>query len=908
METQAIQAGAANRKVHWGLAIFVTLVAFLTYLRTMASTTSFWDCGEFIACSKILGVIHPPGAPLYLLIGRLFTMLPVFKDIGMRVNLFSVLIGAATVTFTYLAIVQLVRRWKGDPKTWEERLSLYGGGALGAMAFAFTDSFWFNAVEAEVYAFSMLFTSIVVWLALAWEEQSQKASSMVLILFIFYLFALAFGVHLLNFLVFPFVLLIAFFHDNQTVRRFLTLLAVQAVVPLTLYLLLFQFNPEKMNYPDMMAHQDRAFNFLKWFGVLWVAASLAYMYKKDRTVFKVWWVVPALAIFSYTVYLVIFIRANQHPPINENDPSTIAGISDYLARKQYGTESMVLTLFHRKADFWSYQVNKMYTRYFGWQFIGRGLTLDSQDRIVEIISLKGLYGIPFSLGLWGAVTHFIKDWKRALAVGVLFFMTGYAIILYLNQPDPQPRERDYSYVGSFFAFALWIGIGATSVFEWISDALKKKPLLKKAAHAAAAVLLVVAVPVNLFAFNFHSHDRTGNYVAWDYSYNILQTCEPEAILFTNGDNDTFPLWYLQEVEGIRKDVRIVNLSLLNTPWYIQQLRDEAPKVPINLSNEAIQSLAPMEWKTREMEIAVPPDVRKTLQESLGDSIKVQVPEKIAFTVKPTFNSGGVQGIRVQDLMVMQILYANAWRRPVYYAVTVSSDNMIGLSDYFRMDGLAFKIVPYTQKELGGNEINPKVLENNILNMYRYRNLNNPKVYNDINILKLLQNYRSAFMQLTQWYLDRKRSTDALRVLETMTRVVPDTVIPYSDERAALYINELFRRAGKTVDFEEQLRRVIPGQSMSKQELYQLASYYTYSLKDWDKAERILRQVLQSDRNDLQAYGELLRLYGLSQQHSKAATLLEEYLMVHPEDTSAANELQRLRRAIAQADTGPAPKR
>jgi len=884
-----------NRRIQAILGAIVFLVSFATYFSTMQPTTSFWDCGEYIACSKILGVMHPPGNPLLLLFGRIMTMIPTFKDIGMRLNIFSVLMSALTVMITFLIIVKLVKRWRGDAKNWEDRLIIYASGAFGALAFAFTDSFWFNAVEAEVFGFSMFFTSVVIYLALLWEEQSAQASSLVLIILIFYLFGMANGVHLENILAFPFVLLIAFFHENQTVRRLLILIAVQIAVPAFLYFIFYQFNPETKPYEELMRHQAAAGRFLLIFGMVWLAATLLYMYFKDRHVFAVWWILPVIGVLSYSLYLVIYIRAGLHPPINENDPSTLQGMKEYLGRNQYGTENMVLTFLYRKADFWNYQVQKMYNRYFAWNFIGKGTTMDSQDRIIEIFSFRGLYGLPFLVGLWGAIYHFFRDWKRALAIFIFFMFTGYGILLYVNQPDPQPRERDYSYVGSFFAFALWIGIGMAALFEWIADTFKKNATVKKAAFAAAGILLTLAVPINMFAFNHRDHSRAGNYVAYDYSYNILETCEPNAIIFTNGDNDTFPLWFLQEVEGIRKDVRIVNLSLLNTPWYIKQLRDEEPRVPINMSDQAIESLAPTAWKTQQIEIPVPPDVAQKARAELPDSLKSRVQDKILFTVKPTFNAGA-EGIRVQDYMVMRILWDNRWRKPVYYAVTVSSDNMIGLTPYFRMDGLAFKILPYR----AGNEISAQTLEDNLLKKYKYRNLNNPKVYNDINILKLLQNYRSAFMQLAQHFEDVNRNADAIRVLDEMSKIMPEKVIPYSDERAALYINNLYLRAGRRIDLSEQLKNVIPGQPESQQDMLMTAGYYAHSLQDWDSAERILRRLIQQDHNNAQAYSELLRVFSLSRQHEKAAGLLEDYLLYHPDDTSASNELERIRTSIASA--------
>jgi len=884
----------SNRMVQALTGALVFLISFFTYLRTVAPTTSFWDCGEFIACSLILGVIHPPGAPLYLLIGRLMTMLPLAKDIGLRVNLFSVLISATTVWITFLVIGQLIKRWRGEPKTGQDRLIQYGSAALGALAFAFTDSFWFNAVEAEVYAFSMFFTAIAVWLTLFWEERSEGSAGLPLILIIFYLFGLAVGVHLLNMLVFPFVILIAFFHHNQTVRRLLMLVFVQAAVPMLLYILLYQFNPETMAYNEILDHQANAGRFMKWFGLIWLAVTLFWMYRKDRFVFKIWWILPVLLAITYSIYLVIYIRANLHPPINENDPSTWAAMMDYLARKQYGVEDMFLTFMHRKADFWNYQIQKMYTRYFGWQFIGRGSTYDVHDFIKEIISFKGLYGLPFLVGLWGAFHHFFKDWKRALAVLVLFFMTGYAIIIYLNQPDPQPRERDYSYVGSFFAFALWIGVGMAGILEWISEAFPRRKTLAGVLQAAVAVLLFIAVPLNLFAFNFDSHDRTGNYVPVDYSWNILESCEKDAVIFTNGDNDTFPLWYLQEVEKVRKDIRIVNLSLLNTAWYIKQLRDEEPKVPINLTDEQIDDLAPIAWKTQERYIPVPEDLAERLRSELPPEIAAKVKDRITFNVKPTIGSGASGGIKVHDIMVMRILQESRWKRPVYFAVTVSNDNMVGLHSYFRMDGLAFKIMPYEV-----DDVDPKVLQTNLTEKYRYRGLDNPDLYLDRTTLRLMGNYRSAFMQLADYYLANGQAEEARLVLDGMTRKIPPHVIPYSDERSVLAIADLYRRTGMEMNLDDMIRQVMVNHEVGVSQKLMLARYYAGMFQNWGRAEELLKEVLAERPGDVQASSQLLQVYTATRQYDKGIALLENWLAsVNPGDANARQQLDELKAMAA----------
>jgi len=893
---ESVKHNSIDLRLQYIFGGLVFIIAFITYAVSVAPTTSFWDCGEFIACSRILGVMHPPGSPLYLLIGRILTMLPFVKDIGLRVNMFSVFIAAVTMMLTFLIIIKLIKRWRGEPGSFEDRIIMFGGAVFGALALTFSDSVWFNSVEAEVYAFSLFFTALVVWLALKWEEYSSRASGLLLIFFIFYLFGLATGVHLLNILAFPFVLLIAYFHDNRRVRKLLLLLAIQAAVPLILYVLFFQYNPDTMSYREMIAHQAKAGSFMNIFGLIWMVATLVYVYIKDRDVFIIWWVIPALILIGYSTYTLIYIRAHLVPPINENDPSTLERMMSYLERKQYGEEDLLLTFLYRKADFWGYQINKMYTRYFAWQFIGKGVMLDSHDRIIDVISLRGLYGIPFLIGLWGAIHHFFRDWKRAVAVAVLFFLTGLAIIIYLNQPDPQPRERDYSYVGSFFVFALWIGIGFAGIMEWISEFLKDRVKLKKIVYVVLTIILFAAVPLNMYAFNHKEHSRAGNYVAYDYSYNILQTCEPNAIIFTNGDNDTFPLWFLQEVYGIRKDVRVVNLSLLNTHWYIKQLRDFDPKIPIGLSDEVINTLYAMPWKTQKVEIPIPSDVVKQLKTSLKPEIASKIKDNFVFELKPTFNTGGGKGIRVQDLMILRILQAVQWRRPVYFAMTVSRQNKIGLDRYLRLDGLAFKILPYPI-----NQVEPEILEKNLFEKFQYRGLNNPNIFYNTNIQNLLQNYRSTFMELARYYIEKNNKKKASEILTKMGEIIPDTHIPYSDRRQALIVSDIYRRAGLDPAFEERSKRIIKGHMPSVSEQTWLAGYYAQVLQDWQKAEELYKEIINYNPNSADAFAGLFQVYKMSKQYDKAAALLEDWLMRHPGDRGAKEELDNLKK-LAKKDT------
>ena len=616
------------------LAGFVFLASFLVYFSTMAPTVSFWDCGEFIATSYRLGVPHPPGAPLFLILGRFFSFLPIPGDIAYRMNMISVITSALAIMLLYLIIVQFVRHWRGHIKSVEDKIIAFGGGVIGALVFAFTDSHWFNAVEAEVYAVSTLSTALVVWLVLHWAERADEAGSERYILIIAYVLGLSTGVHLLNLLAIPFMAMIIYFRKrNFSWLSFISLMGIVLAIFLIIYLGVIKGLPKiAVTFSKIMGTNEAniVIGSVLLFGIILLAGIFAYaggISSSRKNIIRLGAASLLLIVIGYSSYEIIFIRSSQNPTIDENDPETVQAAISYLEREQYGNTDLFRgdtfnnlsgkiddnKLFPRRGSrqgshiknyqnyssdsdyFWRYQVNKMYWRYFLWQFAGRGPSTESGVSTFEAKPNEDgvdwfQFGIPlaFLLGVVGMVYHFNRDQYQALSVLALFILTGIAIVFYLNQPDPQPRERDYSYVGSFFAFAIWVGIGASAIFERILTIFREKSFRIHAALGTGVALLIVVPGVMLFA-NYHTHDRTGNYLPWDYSYNILQTCEPNGIIFTNGDNDTFPLWYLQEVEGIRTDVTVANLSLLNTPWYIRQLRDSRPEGErfINLTDEQI---------------------------------------------------------------------------------------------------------------------------------------------------------------------------------------------------------------------------------------------------------------------------------------------------------------------------------
>ncbi len=892
-----------HRQLNRIIAAAVFFIAFIVYTITVAPTTSYWDCGEFITCSYILGVPHPPGAPLYILVGRVISMIPFVADIGLRVNMISVVVSAFSVMFGYLIIVRLLRTFLGTPESGEEKLVVYSGGVIGALGFAFSDSFWFNAVEAEVYAASLFFTAIVVWLILVWTEKADEPAGDKILLLIAYLMGLATGVHLLNILAIPSLFLIIYFRKEEfRINSFLQWSLVAALIFGLIYPVMVKGIPWIIN----------KFSFAA-LGLVLVAlfAGAVYTIRNNQRLVSLLLMGVVLITIGYSTYMTLYIRSGLTPAINENHPDTPAKLVSYLNREQYGD----IPLDQRRAPMWDYQIKKMYLRYFAWQFVGKGTTFGSDNYIVETWSYRGLMGLPFMIGLLGMLYHFKLDWKRASSILALFILTGVAITIYLNQEDPQPRERDYAYVGSFFAFAIWIGMGASALLELVLAYIKNSALLRKTGIVAMLAILVLAVPFNLFSFNFDEHDRTGNYVAYDYSYNILQSCEPNAILFTNGDNDTFPLWFLQYVYNIRRDVRVVNLSLLNTNWYIKQLRDEEPRVPISYSDDQIDALQAILWEEpRQIKIDIPRETVVSVLEASSDNsglTTAEVPEKpaLAFELAHTRVLSGHPVLLVQDRMVMHIIAANKFKRPIYFAVTVAGSNMLNLDNrrnvkggknYLRMDGLVFRVMPYSGPF---TFMSPEMMEANLFEKFQYRNLNNPEVHYSYNIKGLLQNYRSAFIRLTNYYQTLGEKDKALAVLDKMEEVMPEAIIPLRDHRLSLNFGRIYADAGRPEELQRRLNNVLTTYALPPVEKVYMAEYFRQELKDPARAESLVVSVMSESPEVAQSYSWLVGHYSQTKEYGKAVAVLEKWLARNPADTGAQKQLSELKAVQAMNKLG-----
>ena len=963
-------------------AVALTL-SFLVYLFTMADTVPYWDSGEFIATSYILGVPHPPGSPLYLIIGRVFSMLPFNPDIAFRVNLISPVVSALAIMYLYLSTVKLISNYRGMIRNQIDAVIVFGGSFIGALTFAFTDSHWFNAVEAEVYGFSTFFTAIVVWLILHWMERADEKGNERYILIIAYMIGLATGVHLLNLLALPFVALIIYFKKfDFSYKGFLITTAITGAVYLIINVGIINGMPKLVNAIGL--NLVIILCLLIFGGMIWTV-----ILKKFQITLGLLSIV--LVLIGYSSYATIFIRSGQQPAINENDPSTVARAIAYMEREQYGQ----MFQFPRRYDglppkheavgrpangrnystsqernyktyrmdkqwsyFWSYQVKKMYWRYFLWQFAGRGSSTDSYVTAYGANSNQDgvdwfQFGLPFAFlfGLWGMFYHFQQHKEDAFSVFSLFLMTGLAIIIFVNQDNPQPRERDYSYVGSFFAFSIWISIAVAAMGDYIRKFFKDKPVGKQAVIGSFVVLLI-AMPGMMLKANYHEHDRSDNRLAWDYSYNILQSCEPNAILFTNGDNDTFPLWYLQEVEGIRKDVTVANLSLLNTEWYIRQLRDsrrgqvdqkgrELDRF-INMTDNQIFEVASalQPWEPRNVRVAAP----KSINNDKGF---------IEWKVNPTYAGAALM---VKDMMILKIISDAKWNFPIYFAVTVPASNRLGLEEFIEMEGLVYRLRPYTIERRNpinetrmwtnlmtgfGSEIweqdieakEWKKLEGEIWSKkyqpgYLFRNLGREDVfYFPSTNIRLLQNLRSAYMQLAAFHYmafkdhentnKEKSENHRIKALEVLTKMqdnIPEKTIRFDAKDLHYQVARLLGELGNKDELRRIMDVLIAREDLTIRDKVDYGQVYVTQLdlletgktifedlySDFKSVENGDRLTSQREMEQWQSYftqivSSLVFTYRKLDMLAEAEAILSDWLSKNPDDPVAKKLLEDLKK-------------
>ena len=801
-------------------------IAAVVYGLTVEPTASLWDCPEFIACGYKLEIGHPPGAPFFMLVANLisqFASSP--SQVALMVNLLSALLSAGCIFFLFLTITHLAKKLIIGKAVAHSSLFTFHYslnqvilvetcGLVGALAYSFSDTFWFSAVEAEVYAFSSFLTALMFWLILKWEDEADSPRSDRWIILIADITGLSIGVHLLCLLCLPAMAFVVWFRKDKLLSR---------------------------------------------------------LVKARRRLLKLTF---SCFLVGFSSYGVILVRANACPPMCENEPKTLSTLGKYLSREQYGQTPLyprIYSMYHADAYeswmgdiethdgvptkgenlryFLSYQVNFMYWRYFFWNFVGRQNNIQGQGEVehgnwitgfrwiddwllgcdtsklpADLADNKGhnvFYGLPLLLGMLGMLWQWRKggEGRRQLwIVSLLFVMTGLAIVVYLNQTPMQPRERDYAYVGSFYAFAIWIGMGAA--------------YLRKMAP------LALLIPLQMASQTWDDHDRSGRYTCRDFGRNYLMTMQDDGfpVIFTNGDNDTFPLWYNQEVEGVRRDTRDCNLEYLQTDWYIDQMKRPAydsPALPISWSHE---------------------DYRQGKMEYLPintDSLSIPSSEgTMVISLK------GKQYLLKNELMVLEMLSNAVWTRPFYMSISMGN-NLSFLRDHLVLEGLAYRISPTAD----GRQVDVERLYDNIMHRYRYGGLSTKGLYIDEDVKHMANTHQFIMGVLIDSLLQQGDTQRALKVCRKWQQEMPEENIPYTDSALAMarcfYLNNLSKQGDAIVS--NLLRRSVEWLSWigTIDSSRRAASNYSRSL--WQQnLQQALIVAAQYDRTDI--YQQYIKHY------------------------------------------------
>ena len=1005
-------------------------VAAATYCLTVEPTASFWDCPEFILSGNKLEIGHPPGAPFFMLTANFFSLFASPEKVALMVNIMSAILSAAGIMFLFWSITHLVRKLivtKGSEMTTSQMITIIGSGLVGALAYTWSDTYWFSAVEGEVYGYSSLFTAVVFWLILKWEENADAPHSDRWLILIAYLVGLSIGVHLLNLLCIPAIVLVAYYRKapKATLKGSLIALALSMVlVAAVLYGIVpgvvkvggwfelffvntlgMPFNTGLIIYIILLlaaliwgiyesetgkSRKRLVASFLTTVGLLGipfygygftsiligivVLAALAYLlFRKMQEKYIVSirtlntsLLCMMLIMIGYSSYALIVVRSAANTPMDQNSPEDIFSLGKYLGREQYGdrplfygpaygseplykqvnrdkwqvvtkdispeygrkeksspdekdsyellkykfeyvyAQNMLLPRMYDKRFasygsagnlyekwvggkigrnvkynvgghemnvvmptqwdnlrfFLNYQLNYMYWRYFFWNFVGRqndlqghgnldrgnwitgfkfidNLLVGNQDKLPKAMKEnKGrnvFFALPLILGILGLLWQCKKGdagIRQFWVVFFLFFMTGIAIVLYLNQTPMQPRERDYAYAGSFYAFAIWIGMGVAAITEWF----KKKNTAISAAVAAAALL----VPVQMVSQTWDDHDRSGRYACRDFGQNYLNSISQDKnpIIFTCGDNDTFPLWYNQEVEGVRTDARVCNLSYLHTDWYIDQMRRPAydsPSLPISWNridyagkaNDYVYVKPEKKEMIKNMYAQNPEKYKKALGENpfeVKNIMKYWVrnqDERVHYIPTDTlyiridkeavYRSGmlipheyrdtmpeymvislkGRDALARGDLMLLEMLSEANWERPLYMSRTVGDDNYLAsLQNFFVTEGLASRITPFDWKKLGySNEyetiVDTEKVYDNVMNRFKFGGLaENPDYYLDETTMRMVYTHRVQLASLAERLIVEGKKEKALEVLEYAEKMIPGSLVPHSTQMGA----------------------------------------------------------------------------------------------------------------------------
>ncbi len=892
-----------NNLAGWG-TFFISMVV---YIMTIEQTASFWDCGEFIAIAYKLEVSHPPGAPLFMLIGRLFSFLALgdTTQVAYWINMSSALASGFTILFLYWSIVMLGRKLIGARMGEEspvQQILLVGAGAVGALSFAFSDSFWFSAVEGEVYAMSSFFTAIIFWAMLKWELVEDESTANKWLLLIAYMLGLSSGVHLLGLVALPAMALIYYFkkYDKPTLWG--------VAITLLFSLLLIGFVDSLVIKGLPTFAQKLEITFVNSFGLPFNSGALfmgvviiVLLFLAIRVTAKkemVEWNTLALGITFVLIgnacYGIIPIRSAANPPIDQNNPENAITFTSYLKREQYGSRPLVYgpyfnapqpefsqgaPVYYKAEDdykigdyksdlkydsdweglfprmwstqashvqryqqltgvrgdekpsklqdmqyFFGHQLGTMYMRYFMFNFSGRESDIQYADFLRPWNSDKGVpdviknnkgrnqyFAIPLILGLVGFFFQFNKDPKRFAATFMLFLLTGAALVVYLNSVPIEPRERDYIYVGSYYVFAFWIGF-AVLAFGSL--------LMKRGAASYASIAIGLISPLILISENWDDHDRSDRYFSVDSARNFLASCAPNAILFTGGDNDTFPLWYVQEVEGFRTDVRVVVLSYYNTDWYIDQtqqtmndsegfdysltidnyrqgtndyllvqpqqpyagnpidlkqymglLKDNMARIPqLKRQLSSGGELNTIPSRILSLEVDTASVLRKDI---IPERLKPFVQERLYFQLNENSNV-----LEKAQMMMLDLIATNNWERPIYFNYTSVNSLNFDLQDYLVHEGMAYRLLPVRRPPFMRQMVNLDAMYENMHEKFQFRGMDNPDANLNEDYRGFAQNHRSTFTTLADALIEAGDSTRAKSTLDYALEVLPRKSLPW----------------------------------------------------------------------------------------------------------------------------------
>ncbi|HUU99879.1 MAG TPA: DUF2723 domain-containing protein [Bacteroidales bacterium] len=935
-----------NTITGWILFIFSSIV----YLLTVEPTVSFWDCGEFILSAFRLQVGHPPGAPLFLMIGRIATLFAGgdTSKVALMMNVLAALCSGFAIMFLYWTITHLVRRVfvRENSIAPGYIAAIIGSGIIGALAYTFSDTFWFSAVEGELYALSSLVTGLVFWGMLKWEEEADEPTSGRWIILIAYIMGLGLGIHRLNLLVIPVLVFVFYFRKYEvTTKGVIKTLLLAMVMLWLLVFVLIPGVPKTAGWFELFFVNALGLPYnsgLLFFVVLLITVlvfGIKYSIKTRRIILNYIVTAVVVVMIGYSSYAMIMIRSSARPPMNQNNPSDIFSLSYYINMEQYGSSPKLYgnyysapvidvkkvvagynkidgkyapyyrpeykynndfeTIFPRMYSsdpdhesaykywgniegrrysvssssgketiicptfgenlryFFRYQTGFMYLRYFMWNFAGRqndnqgngnplqgnwisGIKFIDEARLGDLDNIPAdlkknparnrYFFLPLLLGIAGVAWQYRKNRNGFWLVLAFFIMTGLAIIFYLNQYPNQPRERDYAYAGSFYAFAIWIGMGFMYVYE-----ILKRVLKEKMSAAVTFIILLAAVPLLMASQNWDDHNRSGRYTARDIGANYLQSCAPNSVLFTYGDNDSFPVWYVQDVEEVRNDVRVANLSYIQAGWYIEMMRQKAfnsDPLPLTLGPEkyldGIRVQLPVNSR-----VDKPVDLAQVVQfaglddrkymidiSGRGDYLNYLPASKFIIdvdsakvlsngTVKEYFKDRIVSPLIWEytesdafkgDLAIMDLFSTNKWERPVYFSTTVPSSQYKGLEKYFIQEGLAYRIVPVKTDEPETGEfgmIDYEVMYDNLMNKFKWGNAEDPSVYLDENNRRMFSNFRRMFANLGRALIQHGDTARAIEAVNRGLQIVPIDKMP--DDFFTIGLAEILYKAGKKED-------------------------------------------------------------------------------------------------------------